>query len=876
MKKLFTLILVSFASIPLFAQNPMPPGGPTGAQPANQAPIPGTLQAEPKGSAKITGSVIDSVTRKAVEFATIALSNHTNNKPIDGTVCDEKGKFVLNKIEEGEYRITISFVGYQTKTIGPIKIDGKNDDTNLGTIIVSPSTLLLKEVVIEGQRSLIEEKVDRTVYNAEIDATNKGGDAGDVLRKVPMLSVDLSGNVTLRGSQNVRVLINSKPSTIIAGSVADALKQIPADMIKSVEVITSPSAKYDAEGSAGIINIITKKNNLQGGTLGFDSSIGLRGSNLSLNGSYRQGKMGFSLGGFGRAGYNVNGHFENQQRTYAINNQETALSTTTQAADTRNQFAFGQYQLGWDYDVNKNNVITASVRYGLRNNHTYQDKLVQESMRLSSSERSIRNGEVFDNSGTVDVNLDYTHTFKKPQQEFSLLTLYSRNSRTNEFTNTYLSEGDYATLNHTKNENPNSNQEITVQADYTTPITKSQLLEFGGKEIFRSVSSNYKYFTAEGANGSFIVNNNAALANVFNYNQNITSGYFSYTLTPSKTYTIKVGARYEYTTIDANFQGDSKVDIPDYGTLVPSVNVSKKLKNGSSLKASYNRRVQRPSLQFLNPNINASNPLSITVGNPELRPELTNNYELAYNTSFKNTYLTISTFMRNTNNAIETLRDIYPSDEANPTGADTIRTTYQNIGSQDAYGVSVFGNVNISNKFTLGGGTDAYYAVLQNNVPNPIYRSSNEGWVVSGRAFGSYTFTKGWGLQLFAFYRARQVQLQGYQSGFGIYSLSVKKDFKNKRGSVGVGAENFFTPVNYIRTEVNSPTIRQNSTNELRMLNFKVNVSYRIGKISADNNNNRRRKKSINNDDLKDGGDGSQQGGAPQGGGQPTPAARPK
>src|SRR5690606_12066458 len=176
----------------------------------------------------------------------------------DGTVADEKGKFVLNKVVAGEYKILNTFIGYANKTISNITL-AKGQELDLGAIRLSSNTKTLNEVTVTGQAALIEEKVDRLVYNAEKDITAKGGDATDILRKVPLLTVDLDGNVSLRGSQNIKVLVNNKPSTIIANSVADALKQIPADQIKSVEVITSPSAKYDAEGSGGIINIITKK-----------------------------------------------------------------------------------------------------------------------------------------------------------------------------------------------------------------------------------------------------------------------------------------------------------------------------------------------------------------------------------------------------------------------------------------------------------------------------------------------------------------------------------------------------------------------------------------------------------------------------------------
>ncbi|MBC7922077.1 MAG: TonB-dependent receptor, partial [Ferruginibacter sp.] len=716
MKKLFSLLALVYGCHVALAQSP---GTPNGSQPGNA--IPG-LNA-PKGNGRITGMVLDSASRQPVPFATVALTDPTNGKPVDGTVCDEQGKFTLNRLPAGRYTLSITFIGYQTVEKRSVVVADRGTNLNLGTLLIASQAKQLDAVTITGQKALIEERVDRTVYNAENDQTTRGGDATDVLRRVPMLSVDLDGNVSMRGNQNIRVLINNRPSTIAANSVADALRQIPADLIKTVEVITSPSAKYDAEGSAGIINIITKKNTLQGLTLNIDSGVGLRGSNLGLNGGYRKGKMGFSLGGFGRASYNTTGSFESIQQT---NSGDTLFVLNTQRADARGNNLRGRYTLGWDYDINAHNALSASVQYGLRNGNDFQDRLRTQSFQNGLlTGNSVRDVDVSDLSGTVDVNLNYTHTFEKPQQELSFLALYSRNNRTNDFLNNILQDGDYSVLSRLKNLNESNNQESTIQADYQTPIGKTQLFEIGGKNIARRVTSDYEYLFAEGSNGPFVPDPTRQLSNVFNYDQNVTAGYSSYTLGFLKTYSLKAGARYEYTTINARFQDNQAVTIPSYGVLVPSVNVSKRLKNGNSVKAAYNRRIQRPSLQFLNPNLQASNPLNATIGNPNLRPEFTNNYELSFNTNLKGTFLTFSTFLRNTNNAIQPVRNVL--------GRDTILTTYQNIGREDAYGLSVFANVNLSNKLSLNGGGDVYYADLNNNVSDPLYNASNQGWVYSGR-----------------------------------------------------------------------------------------------------------------------------------------------
>jgi outer membrane receptor protein involved in Fe transport len=810
-------------------------------------------QAPAKGNGKLSGTVLDATSGEPVEFATVAIHDPATNKPIDGTVCDEKGRFEVKQVANGNYKVVISFIGYESYS-QDVAITDRRSSVDIGTVKLGASVTQLNEVVVEGQRALVEEKVDRMVYNAENDATSRGGDASDVLRRVPMLSVDMDGNVSLRGNQNIRVLINNKPSTITASSVADALKQIPADQIKSVEVITSPSAKYDAEGSAGIINIITKKSTMQGFTLSVDGNAGLRGSNLGLNSNLRFAKMGFSLGGFGRSNYNVTGSYMNEQVTSVV---------TRQQGSTRNQGLFGNYNFGWDYDINKKNSLVASVRLGARNGRNFQDGLLTETFINNALDTAtLRNVTTKDLSNNIDANLTYTHLFDQQGKEFSLLTSISRNNRTNDFINNILDLDNESIISRLKNDNDSYNQEATIQADYTTPLGKKQIVEVGGKNISRTVSSTYQYFSASGSDGDFVLNTNASLSNNLDYNQNVTAGYLSYTASLPKGYSLKAGGRYEYTMIQANLQDEADLDIPSYGVLVPSANLSKKLKNGT-VKIAYNRRIQRPSIRYLNPNIQASNNVNISVGNPSLAPEYTNNYELSYSTYVKNASFNLSTFVRNTNNAIQNVRDTTTFN-----GSRVIRTSYQNIGQEDAYGASLFTNITISEKLSINGGTDIYYAVLDNNNPDPIYTASNKGWVISGRMFGSYNFTKTWGLQFFGFYRGRQVQLQGTQGGFGIYSLSLKKDFANKKGSIGFGAENFFNFDGFkMRTEQVSPVLSQKSVNVMNNLSFKVNFSFRFGKMTYDQQRPNRRR-SINNDDLKDGGGGGNDGGGMDGGAQ--------
>lgn len=859
---LLTLGLGSSLTNTVVAQFGGPPGGGPGFGGNNdrqKKEFTGVADDAPKGNGKLTGVLIDSTSGKPVEFATIALISTKTNKPVDGTTSDAKGAFSMSKLALGDYRLQYSFIGYKNTDSKPFTI-GKGTEINMGSVKLAADVRTLGEVNVVGQAAMIEEKVDRLVFNADRDLTSKGGDASDVLKRVPMLSVDLDGNVSLRGSSNIRVLINNKPSTIVAANVADALKQIPSDMIKTVEVITSPSAKYDAEGAAGIINIVTKKNTLHGLTLNVDAGVGLRASNLGLNGSYRQGKLGITLGGFGRAMYNRASSTLDQTTLVG-----TQLQRTNQQATAFDKPVFGQYTLGFDYDLAKDQSLSANVRLGTRNFIQQQTQLTNAYLGDALLYMTNRDVNRKDLSNSVDMNLDYVRTFK-PQQEWTISTQYSRTGLVNNFYADLLNQAGSLT-GRQQNINNNTNQEITFQSDYQTPIRKNQLLEFGGKAIMRQVNSAYEYLIGTGESALLKDPNNPA--GTLNYNQNIGAGYVSYTyVTPSK-YTFKVGTRYEYTGIQATQSTEQQtarqLAIPDYANLVPSINVSKTLTGGTTLKAAYNRRIQRPGLQQLNPNPNYANPQMVMVGNPTLRPELTDNVELSYSSTIKRTYINASVFGRLTNNAISQIR--IPSD----TLAGGIITTFQNIGVQRTAGANIFFNTTLTPKWILNGGVDGYYVYMQGQTPDAAGRSitiSNSGISLGGRLMSQLTLNKGWSAQLFSFFRGPNPQLQGTMGGFYMYSLGVRKDLANKRGSIGIAGENFVGNGVTMRTTLDSPLISQVNVNHLYNSNVKVTFTYRIGKMTYEEN--RRKGKSVNNDDVKgDGGGDAGAQSAPASGGRP-------
>lgn len=830
--KLTLYAILSFCSISItLAQRP---GGPPGGYQKKSGPK--------VGYGKFSGVVVDEK-GEPVPYATIKMLNASDDKLINGTIAGDDGKWVIKSVPEGEFKISISFIGYETIDQGPFKVTGKGESYNLENLTLSSSSTELEQVVVEGQRELIEDKVDRIVYNAEQDLTTQGGDASDVLRRVPLLSVDLDGNVSLRGSSNITVLIDGKPSTITAGNLADALKQIPADEIKSVEVITSPSARYDAEGTGGIINIITKKNNLQGGTLSINSGVGFRGSNLSLNAGYRRGKLGLSLGGNGYAGYNILGSLENDQ--IALDGAGNELSRTTQSAETVSSRISGRYNFGWDYTFNKYNFIGGGVNYRIFDSRSDQDDRLTEITDDAGSRSFLQDVFTLTNSNSVDINFNYIRSFEEKGKEISLISLYSQDRRNNDFT---IDNIDQPTPSGSKNENISYNKEYTIQLDYVDPIGDKAKFETGLKNIRRVVTSDFQLLSRQD-NGSYTAVPGASVGNSFRYVQNVSAGFVSGLVELPSSLTIQAGGRYEYTTINANFADSEDLNIGDYGTFVPSVNMSKKLKKNVTLKLGYSRRIARPSLQFLNPNINAANPLNISQGNPDLQPEFTDQVEFSISQFKRATSVNVSFFVRSTNGSIQSVRETI--------GVDTVYTSFQNIGEEDAYGINAFGSIR-KGKLTLNGGIDAFYSVLTNNIDDPLFNAENEGFVFNGRMFGSYKLTDRWTLQMFGFYRSQRVQLQGFSNPFYIYSLSINRSFKNDKGSIGIGANNFATPRSNLDSEVTTPLVQQRSTRELQLLNFRINFSYRIGKLTQRPS---KRVKRVSNDDLKEGGSNNQDGG---------------
>jgi ferric enterobactin receptor len=774
---------------------------------------------------KISGLLMDSAATKPVEFATVALLK--DGKIIEGVTSDSKGRFVFTKVHPGQYAIQASLMGYVSKTLE--KVSAADEDIEVGIIKLAPTVQNLKEVTVTDQKALFEEKSDRMVYNAEKDISIKGGDATDVLKKIPSVAVDIEGNVQLRGSSNIKVLINGKPSSIVARSVSDALKQIPADIIKQVEVITSPSAKYDAEGTAGIINIITKKNTMQGTSGSISPNFGQWNNWPNASISHRMKGLSISAnGGFS--------NWTNKRYMQLLRSFTNADSTTdqnqTQWITGRGKNFYGTVNVDWDVD--SLNRIGAGLNYYNGANTNGFDILFEESSRGVVNQFFTRDmSRTYDWSGAT-MNLDYTRLFKKPKKEITLLMMYSFEGEDSDYWSNLLNRENNVYYRE-KSYNISNNKEGTIQLDFTNPIDSVSTLEMGSKTIFRKILSDYRISSA--AEGSTDFQDMPELANIFDYAQQVTSAYVVYTRTPKKRWGINLGARYEHTFIQANFLNGTASFSNNYGNLIPSISLSRSLKKDQQIRLSYSQRIQRPQFFYLNPYVNQADSKNLYGGNPYLKPELTHSIEANYSVSIKQTSFNASFFLRQTNNAIESINTVDSSG--------VLKQIFQNVAQNSAYGVNLSANTKITKQWSVNGSLNVFYNVLE----SAELKTRNEDWMYRVNLNSTIDFGKGFKGQLFGFYNSARVNLQGKYGGFGFYNMVIQKEVLKKKGSIGFGYDNPFNRRIKWRNDFVGPNFVQVQDVAMYRRGWRINLKYEFGQMTG----SQRQKKRISNDDKKSG-----------------------
>ena len=792
---------------------------------------------------RISGTLVDSISKKPLDYASVSVFRSGGKSPLNGVLTDEKGGFKLDGLHPGAYKIRIVYVGYPDKVVDNIVTTDSKPDKNVGTIIVAQSAKALSGVEISSATPLIENRIDKIVYNAEKDLTAAGGSATDLLQKVPLVSVDMNGNVSIRGDQNVRVLINGKPSGATSASLSDVLKSIPADQIKSIEVITSPSAKYDAEGTAGIINIITKQKNVSGVSGSVSGGVGTRQNSGNVNINYNKNRFNLSA--------NIGTFISWPQTSLTGFQLKTNNDSTSSSGTTRLNRYSTTGSLTAGYEFNKYNSINTTFRYNRIRFGTDGTSITTSATPYTTTNDSHNIIDGFDWS------LDYTHKFKKEGHELDISTQWSHNDGITDYTNYYS-----GVFNDLRNNLDGVNNEYTVQVDYTLPISKVFKLEAGGKSIIRRISSTSDYYKDNSAD-QFVFSD--TLSNVYNYNQNVFAGYAVFTVTLPKNYSILAGLRVENTDIHGNSLNalqDLPPVSPNYTTYVPSLTLQKQINAKNTIKLTYSKRISRPSLQFLNPFINQSNIQGQSVGNPSLGPEISQTIEVDYNAFIGTSILNLSTYYKHTTGLIEGIAEPISVQIAGVAEGGTL-TTFENIGTNNSLGGSFFGTITPFKILTIIGNLNAY-----TYNPDPSGKFSADHTSGSYLQYGgflraSFTLPDNYLAEAFAFGNSPRHTIQGTTPTFSIFGVAVKKQFMNKKMSLGLNALDPFDKYKDFNSSLKSPGFSQSSQFQLPFRSFGITFSYSFGKL---NFSNPTPKKGVNNDDLKQGDQGAGGGGAPSGG----------
>ena len=812
---------------------------------------------------KISGKVKSINDKSNLEFASVSLFKSNNKDLVEGTITDSKGRFIFKSIVTGNYILKISFIGFESKEIilSTNKFEPNFQNNN---IYLNTDSKLLEEINIKDEKAIYETRIDKIVYNAENDLNDAENDATDVLRKAPLLSVDLEGNVSLRGSKNIKFLVNGKASSFFSSDVSTALQMIPADQIKKVEVITSPGAKYEGEGDAGIVNIITKKTIIDGYNATLNTMIGSKVTRNGFSLNLGKGKFGLSsranfYGSWpGRIGKNTYTRYDWEN---IIDNDTINLNQLFQNGKTENYYQGYRGSLNAYYDFNDYNSINSSLSFGGRTSPSKKENSVNyiNSTVDSLSYLSDYLSDKTDRSLNIEWTTDYTKKFKdNDERELSFAIQLGGDINDG---NTIIDENINSILRSTYNQNDEKVIEETFQVDYSHPLGKSKSIDKNSNDSRKNNFSNKakgKKWRGKKSNSNKIelgvkiinrdremvysnqLNNIYKSSEKFDYNQHVISSYISTDISMKKGFGLKTGVRYENTQSSGNWKNNSESPFKNnYGNLLPSFVISKSFSPMRSIKFSYNQRIRRPSVRNINTNENFDDSRNFTVGNPQLKPTRSEQYEFTLNSFGKILQGSTQLYYKHSNDVIESFLDTIQNGSS--------ISTYKNIGETRQLGISFFGSMRL-NKLTLRGSFDLY------NYSGKDISLGYEEWTESVVLYsyyfgGSYNLGKNWKAETFGFFRSPTQTIQGTSTSFSMISFGINKAFKNKRGSIGIRIIEPFNKNKIFETDLSGEFFSQSSITTTPFRSFGISFKYTFGKLNFKDS---KKKTNINNDDISE------------------------
>jgi outer membrane receptor protein involved in Fe transport len=787
----------------------------------------------------IKGLVTDSVDNKPLSFTTVALKDAVTKQPVKTALTKDDGSFAFANLPNKAYTITFVYVSYRTKTINVPAFKQDAEVIDMGKIVIAPASGQLKEVAINEAKPLIKQEVDRIAYDVQADPEIKAQSVLDMIRKVPLLSVDANDNIKLKGNGNYKILLNGKESALMAKSPSDVLKSMPATNIERIEVITTPPAKYDAEGLTGIINIITKKN----GDQGYNGSVNSRfnsvwGPGVNVNLTMKQGKFGLAgFFGYGSSGTNPN-YFGNVQ---TFSNQAAILQDGSNSFTGHN--TYGNAELS--YEIDSLNLITGSYQsFGGSNNQQAIQYTNQLDVGGVSSQKYVLNNTGYNNFNGSDASVNYQMGFKRNKDQLLTLSYKYSYSPNSQFNDNIIAASVGTAQTNFRQYNEAGNKEHTVQLDYVQPFSKKVNIEAGGKMILRN---NYSDFTTDTLNAvTHIYNTAPKQTNNFNYHQDVYSFYNSYQL-KLETWVAKVGLRLEHTDVDANFQSAAIPISKSYDNLIPSVSLQRKFKK-TSLTFGFTQRIQRPGIYQLNPFVDQSNPKFVNTGNPDLKPELNNTFEFNFSSFAKNSFTAGLSYAFSDNS----IQNVSTSGTQIINGKSEIvtTTTFQNLGSNKTLGLNFNTNLSPIKGLNISINAQLTHLWLQGTYNGSQY--SNDGF--GGNVFlnTGYKTKNGYRIAFNGGYFYGDVTLQGRNGDYMYNSYVVGKDFlKNNKATISLVANNPYSKYFHQDSYTNTVNYNQLSYFKGPYQSFAVRLNYRFGKL---NTNIKQNQRGINNDDTKGGG----------------------
>jgi len=772
-------------------------------------------QTDVKG--EVSGSVFDESNNKPLEFVNIALVSLSDSSVMKGTTTDKKGNYEINNILTGEYFLRYSFIGYQQIESKHFSIDSKNQNFKLENVSLQPMSINLDEVTVTSNKIMLSNSIDRKTYNVQQDILSKTGSASDLLQNIPSVQVDIDGNVSLRGSGNVLILINGKTSPLMGKTRAEVLQQMPASSIEKIEVITNPSAKYKPDGTAGIINIVLKKDSERGLNSAITGNIGNQGRyNGNINLNYNPGSINI----FGR--YSIR---KDNRISYSYDRRtlfdpitgEPNYNNDTSNSNSRPLSHGVMAGIDYNYDESKSFGLSGNYYYrGFIRNDAANKKYLNSSKIITEEYNRLRYDDEYERESVIVAYAEHNFPREDHKIRFDFNWSKSPEVEDNHYSNVYKIPSSSTTYDNTLIKQGSNNTQATIE--YSNPLSETSTLEAGYEGEFNKNDLDFYGEFFDPLQQKFV--KDIEKTNHFVYNENINAVYVTYSNELGQL-GILGGVRLESAQLNSNLASSGIEYKNQYYNIYPTLHLAYKLSDVSELQLNYSRRANRPEDDDLNPFPEYKDPRNIRAGNPKLKPEYIHSIEFGFQWQNDNLNIVPSIFYRKKYNGFSSV-----TKAINDT---TLLTTHENLATDQSAGFEFVLSANFGNFFSANVSSNAYYEQIDASNIGFSNKKSTMTW--SGNLSCNFNFTSSTMLQLNSNFRSARLTPQGNQRPNYVVNLGLRQDMLEEKLSLTLTISDIF---NSLKRENNIDTawLVQNSVSSRNARIIYFGVTYRFGKTS--------------------------------------------